>query len=401
VADTGGGTLLPDGERVAWDVGEVYTCTYQAITLTVHLDDSPPPGGRLINNVAANHLPGEPYTDDNVATVSRGLPGLGLRKEVVPAVAVPGGTVTYTLTFSNTGEGVMSGLFITDAVPLTLTNLSYAHAGVAITPSGTISYGWQVHDLAAGQGGIITITGLVPAGVSGTSRLTNRATITTTSADPYLLDNVAVVSSTIDAEPPLPPALVAPADGTAGNHVTPTLTWEASPSPDAVGYVLDLNGLVQDVGGATGYTPGILADGTYTWTVAAYDAVGHTGAYTDAWTFGVDTQSPAIVATYPADGATGVEAGAPVVITFSEPIDAGTLVFFATPDPGGWSVSWAGGGTVATLSHDPFAHGQAHDLIVTAAADATGNPLAGAPYTWSFATAPYWTYLPLVLRPGP
>jgi hypothetical protein len=173
-----------------------------------------------------------------------------------------------------------------------MTNISYTRGGAAITPTGNISYTWQVQDLAPGESGVITITALISPDVNGTYSLTNRATISTTSADLYLPNNTSVVSSTVDADPPFPPALASPADGAATNHDTPTLTWNPSTSADAAGYLLDFDGAVQDVGSANQYTASILTEGTYTWTVSAYDAVGNTGAFGRAWTFTVDTTAP-------------------------------------------------------------------------------------------------------------
>ena len=104
------------------------------------------------------------------------------------------------------------------------------------------------------------------------------------------------------------------------------------------------------------------------------------------------------MAVAPVDGATDVATVAPVVIAFSRPIEANTLVFTASPDPGGWSVSWDRGATVATLTHNPFGYWRTYDVTVTAASDPLGNPLAGAPYAWSFATGPYRLHFPLVLK---
>jgi hypothetical protein len=212
-------------------------------------------------------------------------------------------------------------------------------------------------------------------------------------------------SFTVDTLPPEAPLLGSPADGALLGDNTPTLSWQASPSVDAArpssdvaGYLLDLNGSVQDVGAVSQYTSGILADGTYTWTVAAYDALGHTGAYADARSFTVDTVSPVIVDVAPANSTTEVGIAAPVVITFSRPIEADTLAFSTSPDPGGWSVSWDNGQTMATLIHNPFAYWRTYDVTVTAASDPLGNLLAGAPYAWSFTTGPYQIHLPLALK---
>jgi hypothetical protein len=111
-----------------------------------------------------------------------------------------------------------------------------------------------------------------------------------------------------------------------------------------------------------------------------------------------DATSPAVVAVAPGSGAADVALTAPVVVTFSEPINTSTFAYNVTPDPGGWSAAWSGGDTAVTLAHDPFASQTTYTVTVTAATDLGGNPLAGAPYAWHFTTVSYRLYLPLVVR---
>ena len=92
---------------------------------------------------------------------------------------------------------------------------------------------------------------------------------------------------TVDTIPPPVPALVSPADGAVISDTTPALTWDGVTS--AAGYLLDFNGAVVDVGNVTQYTTTVLANGDYTWTVAAYDAANNTSAYADLWSFTVIT----------------------------------------------------------------------------------------------------------------
>ncbi len=210
---------------------------------------------------------------------------LVISKSVDPAGPFrPGDPLTYTLAFSNVGPGLAAGITITDVVPLEITQLSYTSTGAIVTPTGGISYTWQVADLPPGEGGVITIRGIISPSVGGIFSMTNRALITSSLGDLNPGDNESAVTVTVQAGPPAPPTLLSPPDGAVISDTTPTLTWQ--PSSGATGYLLDLAGTVLDVGDVTQYTCPLLADGLYTWTVAAYNAL-YTSPFTDTWTFQV------------------------------------------------------------------------------------------------------------------
>jgi hypothetical protein len=114
-----------------------------------------------------------------------------------------------------------------------------------------------------------------------------------------------------------------------------------------------------------------------------------------------DTTLPRIAATSPVSGAVEVRPTAPVVIEFSEPMEMESLIYSVDPDPGSWVASWEMMGSQVTLDHAPFDAETVHTVTVEAAADLSGNPLAGAPVVWSFTTGLHQLYLPLVLRNVP
>ena len=303
--DTKGGT--PVGDTVIWDLGDVYTCTYEAITLTLHLTGSDEPVDYLTNKSEVSLAPGEPYTDDNVAIITTPLPDLSLRKTVKPGALGPGHPVTYTLVFSNAGRALATGVILTDVLPISLTHTSLVSAGAVLTSSSSVSYTWAVQALAPGEGGTITLTGWVDPNARGVFPLTNQASITTSSVEVYRGNNRAAASSRVYAEPPV------------------------------------------------------------------------------------------IAGTVPADGSVEVPVMAQIVVTFSQPIETGSLRYEISPDPGGWMVAWTKGDTVARLSHAAFGHGFPHVLTITAASNLAGMDLDGAPYVLSFTSAPYRIHLPLVL----
>ena len=119
---------------------------------------------------------------------------------------------------------------------------------------------------------------------------------------------------------------------------------------------------------------------------------------------GADTTGPTMTFN-PVNGAIGVATTQNVVITFNEPVNTGSLAYNINPDPGGLSVAWSGGNTIATISHTAFANSTAYTVTVTAVTDVAGNSYTGANSS-AFTTAatggsaPAITQLELTSAPG-
>ncbi len=146
------------------------------------------------------------------------------------------------------------------------------------------------------------------------------------------------------------------------------------------------------------FTPSApLISGTqYSFNVSGVkDLAGNTMPAPTVITFTVgDITPPTVVSTVPVDQALGVSPTAPITATFSEAMDASTIIganFFVRPTAGGANVA----GTVTyntstfTATFTPtsaLAGGTAYTAtITTGAKDAAGNPLA-ANKTWTFGT---------------
>jgi hypothetical protein len=186
------------------------------------------------------------------------------------------------------------------------------------------------------------------------------------------------------------------------NTATFTLTFAGGAVAGTVTY--------SPTGSVASFTPNVrLAYGTlYTAsiTTGATDTAGDPLAANYVWTFMTMTQ-PTVIATTPANGATGVPITQVLTATFSKTMNCATLTSPAT------SFTVAGPGTTAVAgtvtcagtvaSFKPTASLAANTLytatITTAATDSTGDPLA-ANYVWSFRTAPAPT-LPTVIATNP
>ena len=132
---------------------------------------------------------------DDVSVVIRSV-DLELAKTIIPTGDIAlGAPVTYTLVYTNHGPSIARDVIISDPLPNVLTNVHYA--GAAITATGSLSYTWQVTDLAPGIGGVFTITGVLEDDLTGGLVFTNTATITTATAESDPGNNSGAVAATV------------------------------------------------------------------------------------------------------------------------------------------------------------------------------------------------------------
>ncbi len=120
---------------------------------------------------------------------------VALGKAVSPQTVLPGQAITFTLTLSNPGDFPATGIVVTDTLPSFLGSVSFT-SSLLITDTGyTPPYVWQVQDLAPGQSGVITITGVLTVPLAA-GTYTNTAVIAAT-GDLLAENNTAVVTFTV------------------------------------------------------------------------------------------------------------------------------------------------------------------------------------------------------------
>ena len=102
---------------------------------------------------------------------------LALSKRANRPAVKPGGTIRYTVMYTNTGFEVVQGVVLTDVVPVQLRDVQYTHSGAVITPTGVLSYVWNIADLAPTAGGTVTVTVTVRDDAQLGSIFTNTAEI--------------------------------------------------------------------------------------------------------------------------------------------------------------------------------------------------------------------------------
>jgi len=112
------------------------------------------------------------------------------------STAAPGQTLTYTLTFTNTGPGAAHNIAISDTLP---SGVSYQScslgslAGSCSESGGTVTF-TLTNPLAAGASASVTVT--VQVTTSGPTTLTNSATLTYTDSESNAKTSVSASDTT-------------------------------------------------------------------------------------------------------------------------------------------------------------------------------------------------------------
>ena len=349
-----------------------------------------------------------------VSTAWRGAADVGIVKTVAPAIVVPGSPLTYTLRFTNSGPNALSGVVISDSIPLSVTissvTSSTVGSGIVIAQtSAGPNFAWAVSDLAVGAGGVITLTGTLSPHAAATGALiTNTATITA-SNDITAGNNLASAAFSVLATLHVTRTgtgsgivVSSPAGITCGVDCTETLGY---------GTVITLTSTPATGSTFTGWSGACTGSGACVVTM--------TGAKSVTATFSLDSLDSFAVLVQPASGLTTSEAGAsatftvvltaqptaPVTVTLaSSDVSEGTVgpaqMIFTGAD---WSAPQVA--TVTGVDDDVDDGDVAYTIVTTVgSADPNDNGLAAADVSVTnidddgVATAN--TYLPLILKPG-
>jgi uncharacterized repeat protein (TIGR01451 family) len=229
--------------------GATHTATFAVAVV------NPVPGGvTQIANTASIADDGTNGTDPTPAnnigsdtTPVSAAPDLSLTKSDGGVSVAPGGTVAYTLTYSNTGSIGATGVVITETVPANTTfNAGASTAGFSCTPSGNAGSTCTLAVGAVAAGGAthtatfaITVVNPVPAGVTQISNTASIADDGTNGTDPTPGNNTGSDTTPLTGAPDLS---ITKDDGgvtvVPGGSVPYTLTYANSGNRNATGVVI-------------------------------------------------------------------------------------------------------------------------------------------------------------------
>jgi uncharacterized repeat protein (TIGR01451 family) len=241
------GTLSVGATGAVW-TGDIPVGGTVTITSTV-IVNNPDTGDHILTATAVSAAPGSNCpaggTDPRCTPVTSVLtPALTIVKTANASTAVPGQSIGYTLTITDTGQTTYTGATVTDSFAQMLDDAAYD--GDATTTAGTLSY----------TSPVLTWTGtLAPGGAAV-------ITYTVTADNPDTGDKLVInsVSSTATGST-CPPGAVTAACRVTVSVLTPalTITAAASPATATPGGVVSYTLTVTDTG-QTPYTAATVTD---------------------------------------------------------------------------------------------------------------------------------------------
>ncbi len=182
----------PTSQELVWDLGTLPVGSL-GVTVSVQavLSNTIAAGAWLTNTVSVSTATTETVTADNTAEAYTlvGAPNLALAKSGPAADIVAGSDVTFTLSYSNTGDVDMTGVVLVDSLPGGLTYVEDSASGVHA--NGFVT--WTLGSVGVGVSGTILLTGTA----SAAGVFTNTAVLTSGLPETTLDDNFAQAGVTI------------------------------------------------------------------------------------------------------------------------------------------------------------------------------------------------------------
>ncbi len=264
---------------VNWSIGTVAAGGHGTRTVTAVLDSVFPVGTTTLTNTAVVASPDEPSCVNCTVptppqtTVTAG-PKLDVTKSVDKTTANPGDTLTYTITYDNTGNADATGVTLADTLPAHLASVTASNSGVVTT--GAVN--WSLGTVAAGTHGTLTVTavldGVFPV---GTTTLTNTAVVASPD-EPNCgtaCDVPTPPQTTVTAGPKLGVTkTVDKATAAPGDTIVYTITYENAGNADATGVTL-ADTLPAHLASVTASNSGVVTTGAVNWSLGTVAAGGH------------------------------------------------------------------------------------------------------------------------------
>lgn len=222
-AATAGLTRLSTAPPV-WAAPALITNTVVSFTLAARVPLGQPLATTVVNQAAVSAATGDSEPSNNTAqappvTVTGVDLGLGLS---APTTIPPGRTMSYRLTYTNSGNLAAAGVVVTQTLPAYLNFETADHSGAWTVGARTVT--WNVGGVAAGASASLGVTGTVSAAAPRDAVLSSQARVAAP-GDVDLANNSASQTTTVVFPPAQTGTLALAGTAVVGRPITLTATF--------------------------------------------------------------------------------------------------------------------------------------------------------------------------------
>jgi uncharacterized repeat protein (TIGR01451 family) len=256
-------------DSYVWDIGTLWPSATHQLTLTVRVADSLTEDTTLTNQAIISARGNISDTDQALVSVET-TPILHVVKEANTDRIQPGDSLTYTLWYSNTGNGRAHGVLITDTLP---TQLHFKDADPAPTTADDQQPIWTLADVPVGGPYSITLVVTSDGTIGDLTPLTNQVALSSVETATLTATNTVTVTAVeLAVTKTVSPILVK-----ANEYITYTVTvMNQGHAPAGQVTITDtLPAAIVASSVFSSASPGVVPDGgatsppTYVWTTPA------------------------------------------------------------------------------------------------------------------------------------
>src|SRR6185437_1701794 len=235
---TGATAVVDGGSSSSWSgstsLGVVAAGSTHTVVITATVDPSTPDATVLHNTASVSSSTSDPTPGNNSAsedTTVNTQADLSISKLDSPDPVLAGNLLTYTLTVHNGGPSDAQAVSVSDVLPAGLSGASYSvNGGLSSSWLGSAGLG----GLGPGGDDTVVITATVDSSTANNTVLHNTASVSSSTADPVSANNSASAQTTVNTQADLSITKVdSPDPVLAGNQLTYTLTVHNGGPSDA------------------------------------------------------------------------------------------------------------------------------------------------------------------------
>ena len=231
VSASAGGTEINGGVR--WDLPDLPPGRSNQLLLTVEADSPIADGTVLSNDAKIDSNQTTQVVSATVDVTVDSQPVLTLAKTVSKTTANAGETLTYTLSWRNTGSDAATNVMLQDVLP---DKTSYSNSTGNATVNGQ-QINWNLGTVAAGATGSVTLSALIVTPIADGTILHNTASIECTE---FTIPATAFTDTTVSSAPRLSISkTVSKKSALAGETLVYTIEYRNLGTDEATGVALE------------------------------------------------------------------------------------------------------------------------------------------------------------------